>query len=130
MAIKSFKALKAHWDAKLKKDGFVDIEDAHGRLKQHNTRTIAFDFRDDIRDYFIALDHYITAHESTIPALELRILRLHSAGVHRIQIQKAVGIGETKVKKILRHYREIVLGIKPGLQSKTDDDNDPQNTFP
>lgn len=112
MAGKGFKALKADWDEKLRKNGFVDIEDSFGRLKQHNTRTISFDFRDDIRDYFIALDHYVTDHESQIPTTDLRILKLHSAGIHRREIQKLMKLGETKVKKILRHYREIILGKK------------------
>lgn len=112
MAIKSFKALKAEWDAKLIKDGFIDIEDAHGRLKSHDTRTVSFDFRDDIRDYFIALDHYITDHETELPATHMRILKLYSAGIHRVKIQELTGFGQTKVKKILRHYREIILGQK------------------
>lgn len=112
MPIKSFKDLKAHWDLKLKKEGFIDIEDTRGNLKQHNTRTTSFDFRDDIRDYFIALDHYITEHEHELPSLDLHILKLHSAGIHRREIQKIVEFGETKIKLILKHYRQIILGQK------------------
>ncbi len=105
--------LKAEWDLRLKQDGFNDIEDARGNLKVHNRRTIAFDFRDDIRDYFIALDHYITRHEediaSKIPNMHLQILKLHSSGMHNCEIQKVVKYGQTKIKKILRHYKKIIL---------------------
>lgn len=112
MRIKSFRALKAEWYQKLEDDGFRDIENGQGSLKSHNTRTVSFDFRDDIRDYFIALDHYITENEDHIPDSHVRVLKLHSAGIHRVKIQEIVKFGETKVKKILRHYREIILGKK------------------
>lgn len=107
------KQLKAEWDAKLKQDGFVDIEDSHGNLKAHNRRTIAFDFRDDIRDYFIALDHFITQHDedlaSPVPDSHLQILKLHSSGMHNREIQKFVKFGQTKIKKILRYYKTLIL---------------------
>jgi hypothetical protein len=104
-------AFKQSWYRKVEKSGFDDIEDAKGELRQHNRRTIAFDNRDAIRDFFLKLDTFLVK-TSDIPPLHRKILNLYTQG---IAVDGPQGIAkqcrrhERVVRGIIAKYKAIIL---------------------
>jgi hypothetical protein len=110
-----FKALKSEWDRKLADSGFQDIESTHGSLKTQDRRTISWEHRELIADFFTALGHYLHNHAQIMQPHERMVLELYVTGARvkgRGGIAERVGlhyqtcfkiIRLTKVK-IMQHY--------------------------
>lgn len=111
---KDFKALNAEWQTKLQDAGFQDHEDKKERLKQYDRRTIAFENRERIKEFFLELDSYIT-NTPDIPLEHKYILELFSCGVH---VQGEQGIAKRAnrsrdwVHKVISHYKKLLLERK------------------
>lgn len=103
------KLLKQQWYKKLSDEGFEDIEYSSGLLKQGDRRSMAFENREMISEFFTALDHYLTDHPE-IPEKDREILSLYSQGLYATQIQKKLRINQWSVKKVIKRYKEIILG--------------------
>ncbi len=101
--------LRDTWTKKLAESGFQDIEDKKGNLKQPDRRSIAFDNRDLIRDFFIRLDHFLTENKD-IPILHWQVLTLYSEGLYIPKICNLVGKGRTFVCKVILYYRNLLTG--------------------
>mgnify|MGYP001557457359 CR=1 FL=1 len=105
-----YRTLRKIWNEKLRAVGFKDIEDCRGNLKQHDRRTIGFEHRELISDFFRRVDHYLTAHPE-IPSLHRRILSLWSDGVKIKDICKKTRRCSAWVREIIRRYRRLLLGM-------------------
>lgn len=101
--------LTAEWAKRLKESGFEDIEDKKGRLKSYDRRTINFDNRDMIRDFYLALDAFLAIAQELSPK-HRRILELYSCGIHSKVIAEKVDLGRTQVWAILKKYKKQILG--------------------
>jgi hypothetical protein len=107
---KEFKALEKEWRQKLKEAGFEDIESPKGHLKQHNIRTISFENRDSLQDFFTSLGHYLATH--TIPMRDRHILELYAQGVYvkgDNGIAEMSGLGRTTIYNIIKSYKNIII---------------------
>lgn len=102
------KLLQRDWYLKLKKDGFIDIEDEKGNLKQHNTRTISFENQELIREFFTNLGHYL-AHNWDIPDLHRKILELYCRGMHIKAIGEKVNRTSRTIYDIVNIYKIKIL---------------------
>ena len=105
--LKQLQALQIQWYEKLKASGFQDIEDSNGNLKQHNRRTIAFENRDRIRDFFTDLGHYIEHHD--IPPMHKQILTLYCNGSQIRQIELEVKRTRRMIHNIIKIYKDRIL---------------------
>jgi hypothetical protein len=105
---KEFQKLRRLWRKNLEESGFSDCEDQKGRLKRPDNRTIGFQNRERIRNFFMALDHYLTDHPD-LPRRERYVLSLYSEGWPLIEIAHAAEIGLTQTKAIFRKYKPIIL---------------------
>jgi hypothetical protein len=100
--------LQAKWYLKLKEEGFIDIEDSKGNLKQHNIRTIAYQNRDVIQEFFTDLGHYLETHWD-IPDLHRKILELYCRGMHIKIIGEKVNRTSRTVYDILEIYKRKIF---------------------
>ena len=112
---KSFKKLQDTWYKKLKKkskgqEGFVDQEDSKENLKQYDRRTIAFENRERICEFFLKVDSYLTT-KPNIPTKHIYALELWSKGT-RVSgpkgIANKVKLSRRQVFYILKKYRDII----------------------
>lgn len=103
-----FRDLQSQWYEKLKESGFNDIENKKEKLKEYDRRTISFDNRDIIRDFFIRLDHFVT-NSSNIPKLHRQILELYSDGRYLGEIAKQVRCSRSKIKLVVYHYKKLII---------------------
>lgn len=103
---KRFKALNSKWRAKLKKRGFIDHEDEKENLYDHDRRTVLFDNRERILNFFLRLDSYL--HTAEIPPLHRQILELYSNGIYLIDISKKVGLSYRHSKRIIKKYKDLL----------------------
>ena len=103
-----FRRLQKEWKEKLAQSEFQDIEKGD-RLKDFDRRTISFENREAIHDFFRRLDTFLTVNEQ-IPDLHRTILSLYSEGRIIRDICRAVGRGRTTVKGIISHYRKVLTG--------------------
>lgn len=96
---------------KLSQSGFKDHEDNKERLKQYDRRTIAFDNRERIKEFFLDLDAYLT-NTPDLPLEHVYILELFSRGM-RVKgpggIVEQTGKPSSSIRKIIAHYKKIVL---------------------
>lgn len=104
--MKKLKEIKSEWYLKLKQTGFVDIEDEYGRIKNHDRRTIAFENRDKILDFFLTLDNFLITQ--TLPDLHREILQAYTEGTYIKQICKRVKRSDAYVRNVIRHYKKII----------------------
>ena len=113
MAVKKLhgRELATHWRAKLERAGFDDIEDAKGNLRQHDRRTIGFENRELISEFFRKLDHYLTDHPE-VPRLHRLILSMWSDGADMREICKKSKRCNSWVRTIIRRYRNMLLGMQ------------------
>lgn len=109
-SVKDEARIQAEWYEKLADEGFVDIEDKKGNLKQYDRRTIAFENREIICEFFVRLDHYLTQNPN-IPEPEKSILILYSEGLYATQIQRKLKVDQWSVKRVIRNYKQIILSI-------------------
>lgn len=103
-----FRELQSRWYDKLKESGFNDIENKKEKLKEYDRRTIAFDNRDAIRDFFIRLDHFITKSH-TLPPPHKKILELYSNGLYLSEIAQQMNCSRSKIKLVVYHYKKLIF---------------------
>lgn len=104
----SFIDLKHLWYKKLKESGFKDVEDHKENLKQYDRRTINFENRHAIHEFFRKLDHYLTDHPE-VSESERLVLIMYSEGCYLINIARHLKIDLKFVKKVIEKYKKIVL---------------------
>jgi hypothetical protein len=98
--------LRSQWYQKLKDEGFKDIEDSKGRLKRHDTRTIAFENRELIRQFHMDLASYLDS-QPDISQTEYRVLELYSQGSRIIKIAELVNRHKSTVHTIIKNYKTL-----------------------
>ncbi len=103
-----FEKLKVKWYKKLADSGFKDIEYSNGSLYQHNLRTIGWDNRDRIRDFFLKLDSYL-ANSPDIPFKHKKLLMLWSKGKSFTYIAENVELSVSHVKKLVSNYKQLIV---------------------
>lgn len=108
--------MKKKWYQRLAQEGFVDIENEKEQLKQYDRRTIAFENRDEIREFFMNLDSYLT-HHPEIPSLHQKVLTLYSEGYYLKDIRAICQLKEWKLKKIIQDYKRMILGGDTGTRT-------------
>lgn len=107
---KVFKALQDEWSKKLKESGFEDIENSKEGLKQHERRTISFQNRDIIENFFTDLGHYISTHK--LPIKDRSILELYIKGTRitgKNGIIDQLGWSRRTIHYTIAKYKKIVL---------------------
>ena len=100
--------VKKFWYDKLKKSGFVDIEDSKQRLKSPNIRTLAYTNQEIIREFFLKLDSFLNENKK-IPALHRKVLEHYSNGERINSIAKVVDRTTRTVNRIITRYKREVL---------------------
>jgi hypothetical protein len=104
-----FSKLRDKWYQKLEDSGFRDIETTRGNLRQYDRRTIAFENRDSIREFFIRLDHFLT-EERSLPSLDRQMLSLYTQGQLVKEICRVTQKSHYVVNKILTKYKKLLTG--------------------
>lgn len=104
----SFKRLKAEWYDKLGKS-FDDIEDGYENLKTYDRRTQSFEDRDQVAEFFYALDQFLNVSYRLIPTKHWRILNMYSDGKKLTEISSRLGVTDRWVRKIVARYKVIIL---------------------
>lgn len=95
--------LKQMWYQRLKDEGFQDIECNDGSLKTYDRRTIAFDNRNAIMEFFLELDHYLAV--TKLNDLDSQILNLYSQGMFITDIAYALGYSRQWITKIVKKHK-------------------------
>lgn len=103
-----FKKLQQKWYLKLEKHGFNDIETTSERLRDYDRRTINFDNRDLILDFFLRLDTFLT-HTQDIPKIHRQILQFYSDGYYITEIITKVHMSRTYIKNTIKQYKIQIL---------------------
>lgn len=102
-----FLELAKQWRKKLKTAKFHDIEDNRENLEQHDTRTQLFERREQVLEFFLALDDYLNYAE--IPKKHRRVMEMYSSGMYLTDISVSVNMSYAWVKMIVAKYESIVL---------------------
>lgn len=107
-----YNTLKVEWEAKLKESykatGDVDIEKPSGALKTYDRRTLAWENREIILEYFLKLDQYLTKN-GNIDQLDRQTLELYSAGKRIKYITEVTHRSDAWVRSTIRKYKRMIL---------------------
>lgn len=107
-----FKELNEEWRARLEESGFKDLESPKSHLKQHNRRTIAFDNRDALQNFYTKFEHYLTHQAQTIPGKYMQVLSLYVNGV-KVKgeggIAEQTGFTPRSCFLIIKKYKVVIL---------------------
>ncbi len=109
------KALQKHWYDKLKKDGFVDLENSKNVMKSFsimNTKSKRFHDREAVLEFFLKLDAYVT-HSKDLKPLHKAILTHHSEGLRLNQIAELVSKSVGRVRQIIQKHKQRVSTFVP-----------------
>lgn len=107
---KEFIELQEKWYSKLKETGFDDIEPKGKVRRVINPRTIAFDNKEKITEFFDKVNTYL--NEVKIPPLHRQILSLYAQGmrfkgpkgmIHKVKRSDRV------VRGIVKKYKLLIL---------------------
>lgn len=90
--------------------GFDDLEDTRGNLKSPDSRTIAFQNQEQIREFFLTLDCFMT-HFPEMPKFAYKVMSMYSEGIMVKDIVKASRSSDKHVRNTIKHYKLIVLAI-------------------
>ena len=93
------------WNQKLAAEGLFD------EPKEYDRRTIGFENRDPIRDFFLRLDHLMT-HYPEMPKFERKVMELYSQGIEVIDIIKRVRASRATVFMCIKRYKNLVIAIQ------------------
>lgn len=104
---KPFKSLQKKWYRILKETGFDDLE-ASGELYQPNLRTVGWQNQEQIRNFFLKLDDFLT-NTTGISAVNRQVLEMWSAGKSQQEISNVTNLAISNVKNIVYKYKQIVL---------------------
>lgn len=105
-----FRALLREWREILKEDGFKDIEDDKGRLKNPDRRSIGFQNRDEISNFYSHLGLFL-GESKRLPRRDRKILELYALGTWITEIARKLQVSRTTVTETIRKYRRL-LGVK------------------
>ena len=100
-----FKILKQKWEEKLALDGFSE------NLKELQKKTILYQNRERILDFFMKLDEYLYKCRK-IPQTHRKILNLYKEGIHiagKNGIEQQTGLSNSGIRKIINIYKIRVL---------------------
>jgi hypothetical protein len=110
---REFKKLQRQYYARLKEQGFQDIEDDNGRMvfyteRLHQLKRFTMDLMGPIRDYYSwALQH--AARSEFENSIDEKIWTMHAEGKSSREIAKEVDFDQTwicrKIKKIRNYLR-------------------------
>lgn len=101
----NYKEIAKEWNKKLAEEGMPE------EPLVHNTRTIAWENQDKIRDFFLKLDTYLTNTQG-IKLKYRRILELWSEGKASItDIANEVELTERQVFKVIKKYKALILSL-------------------
>jgi DNA-binding NarL/FixJ family response regulator len=109
-----FKDLQEQWYRNLKSNGFKDCEDKSGNLTSTTSqrkRTIAFENRERIQNFFRKLDSYLTNCEDLNPK-HREVLELYSEGIKikgKGGIAERTGLSNSWIRAIIKRYKAIIL---------------------
>lgn len=110
MSKKDLKNLKHQWYKALKDNGFLDIEDSKERLKTEERRSVSFQNREIILEFFLKLGEYLMYTPMTTD--ERRVLELYVEGkLSKKDIARRLTFSYTKTRNIIRKHKGIVLGL-------------------
>lgn len=113
---REFLELRNEWYEKLQElhktgeSDFVDIEAEQGHLSSQNRRTIAFDNRDAISEFYSALTRYIDERQD-LAETERKILELYSKGMRTkgdSGIAQTIGVTPRWCFKIIRKHKRLI----------------------
>lgn len=107
---KEFRRLNSEWRERLAKEGFVDQENEKEELKTHDRRTVRFDDREELRDYFMRLDHFLT-NVHAFNRTHQRVLKDYSEGKPGEEIAKAAQISKRSMWKIIAWYKRLLTRL-------------------
>lgn len=102
-----FLSLNKKWNQKLANSGFDDIEDKNENLKNPNIRTQSWDNRDQILEFYLALDEFLNLNE--IPGKHRKVLEMYSQGIYLKEISVKVSMSYAWVRLIVEKYKYQVL---------------------
>lgn len=114
-----FRALEQEWYQKLETDGFSDIEDRNGILKNPDIRTQSFRDQGRIRDFFLDLDTLIT-HYPEMPSFERKVLEMHSKGMFGTHIAKKLKTSRRTVVAVIKRYKDILKVVNRIIDADSD----------
>lgn len=104
-----FRELQEKWRRKLKQSGFDDLENGDF-FRAHDIRTAAWANQNDIRDFFIALDHLMT-HYPEMPPFERKVMELYSRGIYVKTIVQKTRKSDKTVRNVIKRYRDLLRAI-------------------
>lgn len=105
---KEFKAINSRWRELLEVSGFEDIESERENLKTYDRRTQNFDQSEDLLNFYLAIDNYLT-NTSSIPAKHRQLLELYTKGMYLTDISKKLKRSYSWVKLIIKDYKRLFL---------------------
>lgn len=108
LAKQGYSKLKTEWEAKLKASGFEDIEKPTGALKTYDRRTLAWENKELILEFFLKLDQYLTKN-GNIDQLDRQTLELYSAGKRIKHITEVTHRSDAWVRSTIRKYKRMIL---------------------
>lgn len=105
---KSFKQLKLEWYSKLKDNGFKDLEDSKGNLYQPNLRTITWQNKERILEFFLSVGSYLNS-DTYIRGKDRVILVLWSNGRKLTEISSITGVSYSQIRVIINKHKKVIL---------------------
>lgn len=106
-----FRKLDKQWKNKLKRSGFVDLEGTKEGLKKQNRRTIAWENREELSNFFSDVASYLYNYRE-LSRRDQRIVQLWLEGSHikgKGGIAEKTGLSSVTVHKVIRIVKERVL---------------------
>ena len=104
----NFKALQKEWYEKLADNNFKDQEYRDGTLKCPDRRTKSWESREDILNFFLSFDAYLT--HNVIPDKDRVILELYSNGIHTTEIALRLELSRTSIWQVIKIYKKRIIG--------------------
>lgn len=99
-----FLKIQRQWYARLRNEGFIDIENEREKLRDKNRRTIGFEDREYIREFFTEIGYHLLNRPPNIPKLHTDILLHYIEGMYINDIAVEVKRGRRWVNHILALY--------------------------
>ncbi len=100
----SYKRLRKHWMKELAKNGFKDIEDLKGNLKQPDLRYQKYKFKNQIEEFIDGLADWLRTNPD-ITNLQRAILEHHVEGLAQVKIAQILGCTKDYVNITIRKYK-------------------------
>jgi hypothetical protein len=105
---KEFQKLNDEWKARLKDDGFVDLEDQWGFIKWDGCEKESLKYWERVRDFYMKMGFWVT-NQKKLPRKHRKVLTLLCDGKSPREIGESLKMPRVTVNKIFQRYRERVL---------------------